>query len=232
MEEIIQFIINTEFFDMFVKIVLISFLAGIIGYEREAWRKPAGFRTYILVGISAVLVVAAGEYLHDKYGSDTSRIPAQLLSGIGFLGAGTILRDGTNIKGLTTAAGLLSVTAIGLVVGTGQYVTAILASIVVYIILSHSHLFSATLDHITNHEIKITCESAKKNLHKIRKIASDEGFDIIKVRYGKIGADVKELYLELRARNDVDLNSLYERISEIDDVEEVEELKNSIVPNN
>ena len=230
--EIAYSIIQIEFFEMLFKIVLVTFLAGIIGYEREAWRKPAGFRTYILMGISAVLVVSAGEYLHDQYGSDASRIPAQLLSGIGFLGAGTILRDGNNIKGLTTAAGLLSVAAIGLVVGTGQYLIAILGAIIVYLVLSQSHLLSTRLDHITSHEIKVTTNNAKKNLDKIRKIAAAEGLDLIRVRYGKNGADLNQLYIELRARHDVDLNSLYSKISSLDDVEEIQEIKNSTVPTN
>ena len=230
MWDLIQSLMQIEFVEMLFKILLISFLAGLIGYEREAWRKPAGFRTYILMGISAVLVTAAGEYLHDQYGSDASRIPAQLLSGVGFLGAGTILRDGVNIKGLTTAAGLLAVAAIGLVVGTGEYLSAILGAIVVYIVLSQSHQFSARLEHISNHQIKVTSKNAKKDLEKIRKIATDEGFEITKVKYGKNGADVNELYIDLRARKDVDLNSLYTKISELNDVEEIEEIKNSTVP--
>ena len=232
LSEMFYYLSASEFFDMLVKLVLVSILAGIIGYEREAWRKPAGFRTYILMGISAVLVVAAGEYLHDQYSSDPSRIPAQLLSGIGFLGAGTILRDGNNIKGLTTAAGLLAVAAIGLVVGTGQYITAILATVVVYFIIANSHKISSKLDHVTSHEIKIVTENPKKNLDKIRKITAAEGLDIIKVKYGKQGEESNELYLELRARQEVDLNSVYTRISAINEVEEVIELKNSTVPIN
>ncbi len=232
MLDAIQPFLQSEFFDMLTKIVLISLLAGFIGYEREAWRKPAGFRTYILMGISAVLVVAAGEYLHEEYGSDASRIPAQLLSGIGFLGAGTILRDGVNIKGLTTAAGLLSVAAIGLVVGTGQYITAIIGAVFVYIILSQSHLLSARLEHISDFEIKITVSNAKKNLDKIRKIVAETELEIIKVKYGKDGADVNELYLDLRTKKDVDLNSLYTKISALEDVESIEEVKNSTVPTN
>ena len=232
MIDVFQYLMQIEAFEMFFKLAFISILAGIIGYEREAWRKPAGFRTYILMGISAVLVVAAGEYIHDTYGGDASRIPAQLLSGIGFLGAGTILRDGNNIKGLTTAAGLLSVAAIGLVVGTGQYFVAIIAAVIVYTIISHSHLLSSRLNHVTSHEIKVVANDAKKNLDKIRKITEAEGLDFIKVRYGKIGADVKELYIELRARNDVDLNMVYTKISALQDVEEVEEIKNSTMPLN
>ena len=88
-----------------LKLLLIVLLSGIIGYERESWNKPAGFRTHVLVGISATLVMICGEYIFDKTGADPGRMPAQLLSGIGFLGAGTILRDGFNVRGLTTAAG-------------------------------------------------------------------------------------------------------------------------------
>ncbi len=225
MINMIQELIHTEIFDMFCKIILISLLAGLIGYEREAWRKPAGFRTYVLVGISAVLVVSSGEYLHDIYGGDPSRIPAQLLSGIGFLGAGTILRDGNNIKGLTTAAGLLSVTAIGLVVGTGAYLTAILGSLVVYIVLSHSHLLSTRLDHVPNQQIKITTLNAKKHLERIQKIIAAEEIDITRIQYGKNNSDKDELYIELTSRNDVSLNNVFAKISEIDDVESVESVK-------
>ena len=79
----------SEFQTLF-KLVLIAILAGIIGYERESWKKPAGFRTYVLVGISAVLVMICGDLLYEELGADPTRIPAQLLSGIGFIGAGTI----------------------------------------------------------------------------------------------------------------------------------------------
>lgn len=230
--EMFYYLTTSEFFDMFVKLVLVSVLSGIIGYEREAWRKPAGFRTYILMGISAVLVVAAGEYLHDEYSSDPSRIPAQLLSGIGFLGAGTILRDGNNIKGLTTAAGLLAVAAIGLVVGTGQYITAILATVVVYFIIANSHKLSARLDHVSSYEMRIVSENPKKNLDKIRKITAAEGLDIIKVKYGKQNEGMQEFFLELRARGDVDYNAVYAKVSALAEVEEVEERRNSTVPIN
>ena len=225
--DLITDLMEYEVVEMLVKLVLISVLAGIIGYEREAWRKPAGFRTYILVGISSVLVVAAGEYTFENLGGDPSRIPAQLLSGIGFLGAGTILRDGTNIKGLTTAAGLLSVTAIGLVVGTGAYLIAIIATLIVLAIISHSHLLSDRLEHILSCEVKVVSKNAKKNLEKIRKITAAERIDITSVRYEDVDDVMKEIYLEFKAKDDVDLNNIYLKISALEEVDEVVELKNS-----
>lgn len=122
-----------------IKLVLGFILAGIIGSERESLNKPAGFKTHSLIGICSVLVMLCGEYISMNTNADISRIPAQLLSGIGFLGAGTILRDGLNVTGLTTAASLLAVTCIGLCIGAGFYLGGIVATFIVYIILSHSH---------------------------------------------------------------------------------------------
>lgn len=134
-------------FQCIFKIVLITILSGIIGMERSSWNKPAGFRTHALLGISAVLVVLCGEFLALSYDVDPFRIAAQFLSGIGFIGAGTILRDGFNVKGLTTASGLLSVSCIGLCVGAGFYIGAIIATVLVYLILSYSYIFTEKLDH-------------------------------------------------------------------------------------
>ena len=122
-----------------IKLLLGFTLAGIIGAERESLNKPAGFKTHSLIGISSVLVMLCGEYLSITGNVDASRIPAQLLSGIGFIGAGTILRDGLSVKGLTTAASLLAVTCIGLSIGAGFYLGGITATIIAYIILSRSH---------------------------------------------------------------------------------------------
>jgi len=127
-----------------IKLILGFILAGIIGSERESLNKPAGFKTHSLIGICSVLVMLCGEYISMNTNADISRIPAQLLSGIGFLGAGTILRDGLNVTGLTTAASLLAVTCIGLCIGAGFYLGGIVATFIVYIILSHSHKWFST----------------------------------------------------------------------------------------
>lgn len=89
---------NSFWFQAILKLFLGFILAGIIGLERSSWNKPAGFRTHSLVGISAVLITLCGEFLSDYYEIDPSRLSSQLLSGIGFIGAGTILRDGFHVK--------------------------------------------------------------------------------------------------------------------------------------
>lgn len=178
--EIITNLFSNFWFESSFKLLLGFFLAGLIGLERSSWNKPAGFRTHALVGISAVLVMICGEYLSTKYNTDPSRIPAQLLSGIGFIGAGTILRDGFNVKGLTTASALLAVTCIGLSIGAGFYLGGIIATILTYIILSYSYLFSDKLDHfdITNLEISYRENKSGDTIDKILDILQKHSITI------------------------------------------------------
>ncbi len=149
--EILLEIWSNFYFQSIIKILLIIILAGIIGRQRDNLNKPAGFRIYTLLGLSAVLVVACGEFLSQRYSIDPFRIAAQFLSGIGFIGAGTILRDGFNVKGLTTASGLFTVSCIGLCVGAGFYLLAIIATFATYLILSNSEKF----DHFETIEVEV-----------------------------------------------------------------------------
>ena len=178
MDTVLNFF-NSFGFQAILKLVLGFMLAGIIGLERSSWSKPAGFRTHALVGISAVLIMLCGEYMSRAYDIDPSRIPAQLLSGIGFIGAGTILRDGFNVKGLTTAAGLLAVTCIGLSIGAGFYLGGIVTTLIVYVILSYSYKISDKLDHfdLLNLQIKIS-KNSDEALKKLEKILSNSNIEI------------------------------------------------------
>lgn len=177
--EFVLNVFNSFEFQALIKLVLGFMLAGIIGLESSSWSKPAGFRTHALVGISAVLVMLCGEYMSQKYDIDPSRIPAQLLSGIGFIGAGTILRDGFNVKGLTTAAGLLAVTCIGLSIGAGFYLGGIVTTFVVYVILSYSYKISAKLDHFNLLDLQVAIsQNVDDTLTEIEGILSEYQVDI------------------------------------------------------
>ncbi len=178
MDTIIAFVTSFEVQSV-IKLLLGAILAGVIGIERSFWSKPAGFRTHALVGISSVLVVICGEYMAINYNIDPSRIPAQLLSGIGFLGAGTILRDGFNVKGLTSASSLLAVTCIGLCIGAGYYLCGILATVLVYVILSYSHLLSDKVEHYNMFEIEITLkEKNKETVTNIKNMLIEKDIEI------------------------------------------------------
>ena len=121
------------------RLLLITIIAGAIGYERERHGRAAGFRTHILVGIGSCLTMLTGLVLAaDPAWSahvDPTRIAAQVISGIGFLGAGTILRFRASIRGLTTAASLWAVGGIGLAIGAGFLRGGILTGLIVILVL-------------------------------------------------------------------------------------------------
>jgi putative Mg2+ transporter-C (MgtC) family protein len=122
-----------------VRLLIAGILGGIIGYEREHTNRPAGFRTHILVCVGSALVMVTSEFIFDRYrlsaNIDPARLGAQVISGIGFLGAGTIIRDGFNVRGLTTAASLWAVSCVGIAAGIGFYEGAIIATVLIFLTL-------------------------------------------------------------------------------------------------
>lgn len=127
-----------------LRLILASILGGLIGLDRESTNRPAGFRTHTLVSIGSALTMLVS-IDSGKYGGDPSRIAAQVVSGIGFLGAGTILRTRTNIEGLTTAASLWVCAGIGLATGSGYYLGAIATTVAVLFFLRYSKSFERAL---------------------------------------------------------------------------------------
>jgi len=129
------------YWDIFFRLVLAVFLGGLIGWERELSQHPAGFRTHILVCLGSALIMLISIYgfsdfmVKHKVNFDPARISAQVVSGIGFLGAGTILRHGFSVTGLTTAASLWVVSGIGLAVGSGFMFAAILTTVLTLVSL-------------------------------------------------------------------------------------------------
>lgn len=126
-------------FEILIRLGLACLLGGLIGMERERNKHPAGLRTHILVCVGATLVMLSNLFIFDKFRGltnvDPARLGAQVISGIGFLGAGTIIKEGLSIRGLTTAASLWAVACLGIAVGTGFYSGAILTTSFVLIIL-------------------------------------------------------------------------------------------------
>jgi putative Mg2+ transporter-C (MgtC) family protein len=122
-----------------LKLFLAMLLGGLIGIEREVTNNPAGFRTHTLVCMGAALVMITSKNIFDAYQGivalDPLRLGAQVISGIGFLGAGTIIKDGSRVRGLTTAASLWVVACVGLAVGAGFYELSIGAALMVFVTL-------------------------------------------------------------------------------------------------
>ena len=126
--------------ELIARALVAAVLAGLIGFDREAAQKPAGIRTHMLVGAGAALFTAASILIlgESPVGSpgDALRVPAAIVTGIGFLGAGAILRAGPRVTGLTTAAGLWVTAAIGLLIGAGFWAIGVGATALVLLIVN------------------------------------------------------------------------------------------------
>lgn len=129
---------NVGLFSVALRLFLAVLFGGIIGLERGASKHPAGFRTHILLCVGAALAMLTNQFIYETMPAvtDPSRMGAQVITGVGFLGVGTILvTGGQKIKGLTTAAGLWASACIGLALGIGFYSGAIIAGILVFVSL-------------------------------------------------------------------------------------------------
>lgn len=212
--------------DIILKLVLSCILGGIIGYERESVNRPAGFRTHILVCIGATLVMILNIYLVRTYSEyvnlDPGRFGAAVISGIGFLGAGTIIRQGPNVTGLTTAASLWACACIGLAIGAGVYELAIIAAVLVIIILATFARF----------ENKITPKKLKGNLYleinskpgQIGLIGNLLGKNNVKIRdieINNIDDNKSEIYLQLFYPKKVNIDDLIDEFYNLEGINKV-----------
>ena len=131
-----------------IQVVVAAALGGLIGLERESRGREAGFRTNMLIAIGACLFTilsVEGFPLQDSSARDTGRVAAQIVSGIGFLGAGALFQTRNHVKGLTTAATIWLVAAIGMTVGVEAYGLAIFSSVLTFVILRFLRPISKTV---------------------------------------------------------------------------------------
>ena len=123
---------------MLFRLGLIVLLSGAVGLDRELKHKPAGAKTHILVGLGSTIFMLVSIYMFEAFRGqaqvDPGRIAAQVVTGIGFLGAGTIILSGSEVRGLTTAASLWAVAGIGLAVGAGMYFLAVVSALIILIV--------------------------------------------------------------------------------------------------
>lgn len=193
-----------------IRLVLATLFGGIIGMERETKRHSAGFRTFTLVCLSAALCTIANLYLFQiTQSSDVARIPAGVISGIGFLGVGTIIVTRKNqVRGLTTAAGLLATASLGIALGSGMIVTATASFLLIMftiIILRKLSWYIAA----HNRVITIYAELGKDgDIQNIRDYIHDKGYSIISFEKKKdsgvmIEIDLKQKMLHSDVLHDI-----------------------------
>ena len=182
------------------------FIGGLIGWERENTHRPAGLRTHMLVSVGACVVMQLGAYnsthIAAQFNIDPSRLGAQVISGIGFLGAGTIIKEGTTIKGLTTAASLWVVACLGLTIGAGAYILAIVGSLSVLITLTvfeHASSF-IPFGKYRRFSIHIKCKELTETLQFLNEISLKYHAKILDLELISVMGDIREISFHLSTK--------------------------------
>lgn len=179
-----------EWYEILIRLFLAIILGGAIGLERELHGHPAGLRTHVLVSVASALAMLVSKYGFVGYTGDPARLAAQVVSGIGFLGAGAIIHDRGDIKGITTAATLWVVAIVGLATGNGFYTGALgttIMSIVVLIFLRHLEKYLGNKhDHVV-----IVCDAGLPVLETILNICASNNLEVKNIdasiiEYGQI----------------------------------------------
>lgn len=176
--------------ELFFRLALSCVLGGIIGYERQSRRKSAGLRTNVLVCLGSCLIMVLSEALYfnveGRTNADPARLAAQVVSGIGFLGAGAIMKEGLNVTGLTTAACLWVVAGVGLAVGAGYYAGALFTTGLIFATLGTLSRIDEWVMHEQNLYLKVRTRDKPGQLMHISSCIDDLQ---LKVRGVKATAD-------------------------------------------
>ena len=207
--------------DMLIRLLIATILGGLIGIERGRGDRPAGMRTHILVCTGSALLMLVSIYgigTVDRQW-DAARIAAQVVSGIGFLGAGTIIHEGLSVRGLTTAASLWMVSAIGLAVGAGMFLVGGAATAITMITLVTFHNWEkrfAGTNRADRRFVRIVTDNKQGTITEITSYLAENGVKV-KTLNVKTAANKKQLVLEvyLKVDKEMDANTIIGGIQDI-----------------
>lgn len=227
-----SFFYDINIVSVMFRLLLAVLYGGIIGLERGTSRRPAGFRTHILVCVGAALAMMTNQYICETglYSpADPSRLGAQVITGVGFLGVGTILvtGGGQKIKGLTTAAGLWASACIGLAVGIGFYSGAITAGLLVFIVLrflKNIESFFYDLSRVMDIYVEL---SSLEQLKAFQKYVVDQGIEIASSylnRFGHVASGGIGYHLTIRIPKGMKHAEAIERLSHYEGIYLIEEV--------
>ena len=190
-------------YSIILRLSLAGILAGIIGLERELHSKEAGIKTHFLVGVGAALVMIVSKYgfydmlQYDNIGLDPSRIAAQVISGVGFLGAGTIILERRVVKGLTTAAGIWTTAGIGIAVGAGLYTIGVFST---FLVLIGLEILQKMFKSYLYKTIDIAITLSKKPNDKIINMLNDKKYSLIFYKLNKVINEDKSMGYSIECR--------------------------------
>jgi putative Mg2+ transporter-C (MgtC) family protein len=172
--------------DILLKILLSALLGGLIGLERELAQKEAGLRTNILIAVGSTLLTILSLKLAEQGGGDATRVAAHIVTGVGFLGAGAIIQARFAVHGLTTAASIWTVAAIGMGVGSGYYFISLMITVFVLVILVGFKSLSAVMERQKKHfAYLVQTEDRAAVIMEIKKTITELGIRYINLTVGK-----------------------------------------------
>ncbi len=180
-----------------VRLTLAAVLGGIIGLERELKRKPAGLRTNIFICFGSAMFTILSTELAKEFGiGDHTRIAAQIIPGIGFIGAGSILHDKGGVSGLTTAATIFVVASVGMAAGGGLYIPAIFATMLIYLALHLLGILERNLNlkPLTMIYTIVSDKTANDLVAEVNSIMEDQGKEMQAMHLSRAGENEKLVF--------------------------------------
>jgi putative Mg2+ transporter-C (MgtC) family protein len=216
--------------DLAVRMLLAAVLGAGIGFEREIHDHPAGMRTHLLVSLGSAIFTILSIFAfsgppapNGSLPTDTSRVAAQVVSGIGFLGAGAILKYGTSVRGLTTAASLWATAAVGMACGAGTWIVAIVGTAIVIVSLWPLSIVVNRLRGTGPHPIRMRLRAAKLDaLGELSRALADRRVEIGEINSERHGKGHYEIELQLRRPPSVSQEDIIELVSHVGHVEILE----------
>ncbi len=205
-----------EYLQTLLKLALAMVLGGIIGWERETVNKPAGLRTYVLTCLGATLITIVSVTLP---GSDPGRIAAQVVSSMGVLGAIVVLREGTALRGITTAIAMWLMAGVGIAIGVGEYFAAIVATILTYGVLVFLRSFEAKiLKHGAGRLLTVKAKNRPGLIGDIGSVLGSYEANIVDIKLEISGEEV-EISFKVTTPPHVDLSSLLQKVQSFPDMQ-------------
>ncbi len=217
-------------YEIIFKLALACILGAMIGLERESLNRPAGLRTYTLVCVGSALAMIVSIDIYMQYyqtvNADPGRIAAQVISGIGFLGAGTIMREGASVRGLTTAAGLWVVACIGLAVGAGLYIPAVATTILILFVLIYFIRFEQFFTGLREYKgLVMVVEDRPGQVGNIGSILGDMGVLIKNIQLNHMeDEDNLEVELLVELPSGMKISDVIEELSTMKELKSIDRL--------
>ena len=217
-------------YEIIFKLALACILGALIGLERESLNRPAGLRTYTLVCVGSTLAMIVSIDIYMQYyqtvNADPGRIAAQVVSGIGFLGAGTIMREGASVRGLTTAAGLWVVACIGLAVGAGLYIPAVATTVLILFVLIYFIRFEQFFTGLREYKgLVMVVEDRPGQVGNIGSILGDMGVLIKNIQLNHMeNEDNLEVELLVELPSGMKISDVIEELSTMKELKSIDRL--------